>query len=358
MFTIIAGTRPEIIKLAPVYFALKNQNINVCWIHSGQHNCDTYDFFGIRPDEKINLKRKSNSLSELTSLLIEKLNKLYLFKLSNKVIVHGDTTTAFCASLVSYYNKKKVFHIESGLRTHKDEPFPEEKNREMIARLSNLNFSPTNEAKQNLINEGIDENKIFVTGNTIVDATLYAKSKINDYSESESKNILVTAHRRENWNKGIANICKALNLIASSYNNINIIFPVHPNPAIKNIVKNEVKIDKIKICEPFNYGKMIETICNSWLVLTDSGGIQEECITLQKPVLVLREETERKEIIELGAGRLVGTDTNKICEYFNKIYHNESFYQSMQIPIEKNPYGDGKASEKIASRLLQETTSL
>ena len=351
MFTIIAGTRPEIIKLAPLYFALQKQNVNVCWIHSGQHDADTYDFFGIKPDEKINLNRKSNSLSELTSLLVEKLSNLHLFKLSNNIIVHGDTTTAFCSSLASYYTKKKVFHVESGLRTHKDEPFPEEKNREMIARLSNLNFAPTNEAKQNLINEGIKENKIVVTGNTIVDATLYAKSKIKTNTQDEVKTILVTAHRRENWGQGMQNICKALNVIGESYKDIKIIFPVHPNPELKKIIKKEIISEKIELCNPFDYGNMIEKLCKSWLVITDSGGIQEECVTLQKPVLVLRNTTERQEVIDMKAGMLVGTDINHICSSFNKLYHDKNLYDSMLLPLEKNPYGDGTASQKIAEIL-------
>lgn len=353
MFTIIAGTRPEIIKLAPVYLELKKRNVKICWIHSGQHNLDTYSFFGIEPNECLNLQRKSNSLSELTSLILSKLEESHFFKLSKNIIIHGDTTTALCAAIASYYSKKNLYHVESGLRTFQDEPFPEEKNREIIARLTNMNFAPTEMAKNNLIKEGIPENKILVTGNTIVDSTLYAKSKFSNLSICEKRTVIVTAHRRENWGEGIKNICKALNIMGESHKDIEIIFPVHPNPELKKTIKQHILSNKINLCDPFDYGSMIEKICKSWLVITDSGGIQEECVTLQKPVLVLRNTTERNEVIDLGAGRLVGTDITLICSTFNKIWNDTLLYNSMKLPLEKNPYGDGKASERIANYLNQ-----
>lgn len=353
MFTIVAGTRPEIIKLAPVYIQLKKHNFKTCWIHSGQHNLDTYSFFGIEPNECLNLNRKSNSLAELTSLILLKLEESYFFKLSQNIIVHGDTSTALCAALASYYNKKNLFHVESGLRTFKDEPFPEEKNRELIARLTKINFAPTEIAKSNLIKEGIPENKIHLTGNTIVDATLYSKSKLANSNLYEKRTVLVTAHRRENWGDGIKNICKSLNIIGESHKDIDIIFPVHPNPELKKTIKQEIIAKNIILCNPFDYGTMIEKICKSWLVITDSGGIQEECVTLQKPVLVLRNNTERNEVIDLGVGRLVGTDVTLICSTFNKLWNDASLYKSMKLPPEKNPYGDGKASERIVEILRQ-----
>ena len=350
MFIIIAGTRPEIIKLAPIYFEFKKRKIDIKWIHSGQHNCETYNFFNIVPDEVLVLKRNSQNLSELTSLLIDQLSCSNLLLNSTTVLVHGDTTTALASSLVAFYNNKKLVHIESGLRTYKRDPFPEEKNREIISRLADMHFSPTEDARNNLIREGIKKESIFVVGNTIVDATLYAKSQIKE--DPCGKLVLVTAHRRENWGSGIKNICKALNLIANSHQDVNILFPVHPNPKIKEIVQNEIKVNRIKICDPLNYGEMINSISNSWLVLTDSGGIQEECITLQKPVLVLRETTERSEVIDLGGGILVGTDVGKICEFFNRIYHQESFYKSMQIQLDKNPYGKGDSAGSIVEIIL------
>jgi UDP-N-acetylglucosamine 2-epimerase (non-hydrolysing) len=351
MFVIVAGTRPEIIKLAPIYFQFKKRKIEIKWIHSGQHDCETYKFFNIVPDEVLVLERSKHTLSELTVLLIDQLSSSKFLLNCDTVLVHGDTTTAMAASLVSFYNGKKLIHIESGLRTYKRDPFPEEKNREIISRLADMHFSPTEDAKKNLIREAVKEENIFVVGNTIVDATLYAKSQVKE--ESFEKRVLVTAHRRENWGCGIENICKALNLIVASHQDVDVLFPVHPNPRIKEIVQNEIKVDRIKICDPLNYGEMINAISNSWLVLTDSGGIQEECITLQKPVLVLRETTERKEVIDLGGGILVGTDVNKICEFFNRIYHQKSFYKSMQIPLDKNPYGNGDSAESIVEIILR-----
>jgi UDP-N-acetylglucosamine 2-epimerase (non-hydrolysing) len=350
MFVIVAGTRPEIIKLAPVYFEFKKRKIDIKWIHSGQHNCETYEFFKIVPDEILHLDRKQNTLSELTSLLLDKLSKSNLFLNAGSVLVHGDTTTAFTASLVAFYNNKKIIHIESGLRTYKKDPFPEEKNREIISRLADMHFSPTENAKSNLIKEGIKSESIFVVGNTIVDATLFAKSQVQEVCAD--KLVLVTAHRRENWETGISNICKALNLIGSTHRDIKILFPVHPNPLIRKIVQDEIIADNISIVNPLNYGEMIRTISNAWLVLTDSGGIQEECVTLQKPVLVLRETTERDEVIKLGAGVLVGTNINKICEFFNRIYKQENFYKSMQIGLSDNPYGNGKSSQSIVEIIM------
>ena len=349
MFVIVAGTRPEIIKLAPIYFEFKKRKIDIKWIHSGQHNCETYEFFKIVPDEILQLDRKQNTLSELTSLLLDELSKSNLFLNASKVIVHGDTTTALASSLVAFYNNKKIIHIESGLRTYKKDPFPEEKNREIISRLADMHFSPTENAKNNLIKEGIKSESIFVVGNTIVDATLFAKSQVQE--SCADKLVLVTAHRRENWETGIANICKALNLIGSTHNNIKILFPVHPNPLIRKIVQDEIIAENISLVNPLSYGEMIGAISKAWLVLTDSGGIQEECVTLQKPVLVLRETTERNEIIELGAGILVGTNISKICEFFNRIYNQESLYRSMQVKLDDNPYGNGKSSELIVDIL-------
>ena len=351
MFTIVAGTRPEIIKLAPVYFELKNKDLKPCWIHSGQHNSDTYRFFDITPDEFLRLDRKSNSLSELTSSILAKFDESAIFKSSKNIIVHGDTTTALCAALFAYYNKKNVFHVESGLRTYQEEPFPEEKNRELIARLTCMNFAPTEVAKNNLIKEGIPENKILVTGNTIVDSTLYAKSKFSNLTQHKKRTVIVTAHRRENWGEGIKNICKSLNMIGESHAEIEIIFPVHPNPELKKTINQEIVSENITLCEPLDYGEMLEKINQSWLVITDSGGIQEECVTLQKPVLVLRNTTERNEVITLGAGKLVGTDVTLICSTFNKLWNDSKLYSSMKLPLDKNPYGDGKAADKIVEYL-------
>ena len=351
MFTIIAGTRPEIIKLAPVYFELKKRNVTVNWIHSGQHNADTYKFFDIEPDEILSFNRTTNSLSELTSQLLLKLDESVTFKTSKNIIVHGDTSTAFCTALASYYQKKNLFHVEAGLRTFQSEPFPEEKNREMIARFATINFSPTEQARDNLIKEGIPIDKIVVTGNTIVDAALFAISKF-EVNKGGDKLVVVTAHRRENWGEGIQNICKALNLICETHQNVKVLFPVHPNPELKKTIQNAITSKKITLCEPLDYGQMLQAIHNAWLVLTDSGGIQEECITLQKPVLVLRNTTERKEVIDLGAGKLVGTDITAICSSFNKLWNDIELYDSMKITIDKNPYGDGTASKKIVDVLL------
>lgn len=362
----IIGTRPEAIKMAPVIKSLMNYSEEVESIVcvTGQHRemlDQALKIFGIVPDYDLNLMNPNQSLSRLTANVLTALDEVITIEKPDWVLVQGDTTTAMVASLVAYYHRIKLGHVEAGLRTNdKFQPFPEEINRRIADILADAYFAPTENSRMNLLNEGIRSESIVVTGNTVVDALMMISERVAGQPldagiNSSIKNkllILVTVHRRESFGKPLENICKALAKIALRYQDkIQIVYPVHLNPNVRKTVYEILSgIPNISLIEPVNYEELVGLMSNAYLIMTDSGGIQEEAPSLHKPVLVLRDRTERPEAIEAGAAKLIGTDFDRIClETIRLIEEPESYYH-MSNAI--NPYGDGRASQRIVQFLL------
>ena len=320
------------------------------------------DFFAIKPDYDLDVMQQNQSLQQLTSRMLSKMEAVFKDFDPNYVFVHGDTTTAMVASLGAFYHGAKVCHVEAGLRTNnKLAPFPEEINRQIIGRITDYHFAPTQLAKENLLKENIDENSIFVTGNTVIDSLLFSVDKVkrepSNYilklkSEIENKNvILVTGHRRENHGEGFKRICKALKRLAIEFNEVLIIYPVHLNPNVQAIVNEELSdIQNIMLIKPMSYPDFVWLMNSSKIILTDSGGVQEEAPSLDKPVLVMRDVTERPEAIKIGTAKLVGTDEGLIYLSLKRLLKDEGLYQ--EFSQKKNPYGDGKAAIKIVDFLI------
>tara|TARA_X000000950_G_C13919128_1_gene662436 strand:+ start:1005 stop:2126 length:1122 start_codon:yes stop_codon:yes gene_type:complete len=360
---IIFGTRPEAIKMAPLVKKFNNFSnkfsTRVCVTAQHRKMLDqVLDFFSIVPDYDLDLMTPSQSLYSLTSLIILSLrNVLEEFK-PDYVFVHGDTTTTMVASIASFYNQSKLCHVEAGLRTNnKNSPFPEEINRQITGRLADFHFAPTNQSKINLIKENIKNESILVTGNTVIDALLDSTKKIKNYSSAninlisskinkDDKLILVTGHRRENHGVGFQNICSALKEIAITNKNLKIVYPVHLNPNVVNPVKKYLSgLPNIILIDPVPYPDFVWLMMNSFLIITDSGGVQEEAPSLGKPVLVMRENTERPEAVEEGTVILVGTNKDLIVSETLDLVNNEIRYKKMSEL--HNPYGDGKACDRI-----------
>jgi UDP-N-acetylglucosamine 2-epimerase (non-hydrolysing) len=272
------------------------------------------------------------------------------------ILVQGDTTTTFAASLAAFYHKIKIGHVEAGLRTkNKYSPFPEEMNRTLVSCLADIHFAPTEWARENLLTEGIDPKNIFVTGNTVIDALLWILEKNSEVdlgvNLDNKKTILLTAHRRENFGRPLQNICEALKILIDGNSSIQIVYPVHPNPNIRDVVIKKLgEIDRIHLIEPLDYMHFVHLINRSYLILTDSGGIQEEAPSLGKPVLVLRNETERPEGIQAGTVKIVGTEIDRIVESVEKLLSDHTEYEKMAKA--SNPYGDGHSSDRIVSIVL------
>ncbi len=351
--SIIIGTRPEAIKLAQVYLTLKLcKKINLRLILTGQHTDlvnQVLNIFEISADNNLNLMKKNQSLEYLTQGIMEGLSDEFKKYPPNLLLVQGDTTTAFVSSLFAFYNKIPIGHLEAGLRTDNlYSPYPEEANRRLISQIATIHFAPTEKAKNNLIINGINKN-IFITGNTVIDSllkTLKTIDKIPKFAKENEKLILVTIHRRENQGEKLKNIATSLKKIINEFSDVRLLLPLHPNPKIRetliDYLNNE---DRINLVEPLDYKSLIAAMNESYLLLTDSGGLQEEAPTLGKPILVLRENTERQEIIESGGGILVGTDSNSILKEVKSLLQNKSKYERMSNI--SNPYGDGKASKRI-----------
>ncbi|MBI5248667.1 MAG: UDP-N-acetylglucosamine 2-epimerase (non-hydrolyzing) [Desulfomonile tiedjei] len=361
----IVGTRPEAIKMAPVIHELERHagvvESMVC--STGQHNemlGQMLRLFGISSDCDLDVMRPNQTLSELTSRIITSLDSFVSRQQPDWIVVQGDTTTVMAAALVAFYHRIKVAHVEAGLRTwDKFQPFPEEINRKVADAISDMHFAPTLAAKNNLMREGISESSIFVTGNTVIDAALLALHQ--DYSwvqgplrgiPMDKRLILVTAHRRENHGEGIKGICRALKEIASErIEDVHIVYPVHLNPNIMQPVETYLGgIENISLTPPLDYFSLVNLMSLSYLVLTDSGGIQEEAPSLGKPVLVMRDKTERPEGVEAGTARLVGTNPDRIIKEATKLLDNPTEYEAMARAV--NPYGDGQASRRIVEALL------
>lgn len=358
---IIIGTRPEAIKMAPVIKKFKENNKFNCYVlATGQHQkiCDDVLLsFGIEPDFRLNVMTPGQTLASLTCKLIDGITEILEKNNFDIVLVHGDTTTAYCGAVASFYNHIPVGHVEAGLRSFDFEaPFPEEFNRVSIDSFASFHFAPTEMAKNNLLNENINEKNIVITGNTAIDALMLSIS--DEYSDEviewvgSSKLILLTAHRRENQGNGFKNIFYAVDFLTKKYNDIKVVYPMHPNPLIRELAKEIFKDNKkVLLIEPQVVESFHNLMNHSYIILTDSGGIQEEAPSLKKPVLVLRDVTERPEGIEAGTLKLVGTDKNTIINEASKLLDNDAEYSKMANSI--NPYGDGKASERIVNYLVK-----
>jgi len=363
---VVIGTRPEAIKMGLLVKHLKQTaGIECTLIVTAQHRSmldSALEIFGITADIDLNLMTKNQTLSNLTTLIIKNLASIFYKKKPDLVIVQGDTTTTLASALAAFYQKIPVAHVEAGLRTwDKYSPFPEEINRRLTDEISYYHFAPTLSNKENLVNENIPKENIYVTGNTAIDALFYVHTKVKkdpphikhlDTVILARKYILVTAHRRENFGLNMKEICRSINYIAAKFPDIAVIFPVHKNPNVQNVVQKHVnKLPNIHLIPPLNYESFVYLMSNSYLILTDSGGIQEEAPSLGIPVLVLRDVTERKEAVKAGTVNLVGTNYNKIIEEAITLITDDSVYQKMASI--QNPYGDGTATQTIIKILLE-----
>ena len=356
----IFGTRPEAIKMAPLVKELeKRKEIKSIVCVTAQHRemlDQVLNVFDIKPDYDLNIMKQGQTLSEITSRVLLGLEEVIQREQPNIILVHGDTSTTFAGALAAFYNQVDIGHVEAGLRTYnKYSPFPEEMNRQMVDRMTDMFFAPTLVSKNNLLKENIDEDKIYVTGNTAIDAMKYTvkdnyKHELFDWL-GDSKFILLTAHRRENLGKPMYNIFKAIKRIVLENSDVKVIYPIHMNPKIREIAK-EVLGDntRVKIIEPLEVFDFHNFINRSYLILTDSGGIQEEAPSLGKPVLVLRDTTERPEGIDAGTLKLVGTDEETIYEETMNLLHNTLEYEKMSKAV--NPYGDGTTSIQIVDAII------
>ena len=357
----IFGTRPEAIKMAPLVKELdsrKEIKSIVCVTAQHREMLDqVLNIFKIKPDYDLNIMKQGQSLSEITSRVLLGLEEVIKKEEPNIILVHGDTTTTFAGALAAFYNKVDIGHVEAGLRTYdKYSPFPEEANRIMVDRITDMYFAPTEVSKNNLLKENIEESKIYVTGNTAIDAMKYTIS--DNYENSifdwvgDSKLILLTAHRRENLGEPMYNIFKAVKRLVNDNNDIKVIYPIHLNPLVRKIA-NEVfeDNDRIKLIEPLEVVDFHNFINKSYFILTDSGGIQEEAPSLGKPVLVLRDTTERPEGITAGTLKLVGTNEDDIYNEATILLNNKSEYDKMSKA--SNPYGDGNTSKYIVDAIIE-----
>ena len=366
---LVFGTRPEAIKMAPLAIALKALNnefeTKVCV--TGQHRemlDQVLSLFELEPDFDLNLMKPGQTLADITSGVLTGLNEVFDTWLPDVILVHGDTATTFAASLAAYYHKVQVGHVEAGLRTGDIySPWPEEANRQLTSVLTQYHFAPTQNSYDNLIKENIDATNIVITGNTVIDALLTVKEKVEtdqdmqarfaqqfDFLDASKKLILVTGHRRENFGQGFEDICLALANIAQKNPEVQIVYPVHLNPNVQKPVNELLSgIDNIKLIEPQDYLPFVYLMNKSYLILTDSGGIQEEAPSLGKPVLVMRDTTERPEAVSAGTVKLVGTNPVVIENSVMELLENQDLYKKMTEA--HNPYGDGTACQQIINFL-------
>ncbi|PKP56059.1 UDP-N-acetylglucosamine 2-epimerase (non-hydrolyzing) [Candidatus Atribacteria bacterium HGW-Atribacteria-1] len=361
----IFGTRPETIKMFPIISQIKKYPhlIDYRIIVSGQHRemlDQMLEIFQINPDYDLNIMEQGQSLSNITNNSLLGIEKILKKEKPSMVLVQGDTTTTFAGALAAFYQKIRIGHVEAGLRTHnKYYPFPEEVNRHITSILADLNFAPTRQSCENLLSEGVKREDIFISGNTVIDSLflmikenyIFREPLLKDKKILEKKIILVTMHRRENWGEPLRETCRAINKIMNEHSNAFVIFPLHKNPEISRNVKEILQNRKnILLLDTLDYDDMINLMSKSYIILTDSGGIQEEAPSLGKPVLVLRNETERPEAVKAGVVKLIGTDEERICSEVDSLLNSREKYMEMSKSI--NPYGDGKASERIVKKIL------
>ena len=372
---LVFGTRPEAIKMAPVYQALK-QRLNefetmICVTAQHREMLDqVLNLFKIKVDVDLDLMKEGQDLFDITSSVLIGIRNILKMHQPDIVLVHGDTTTAFATALACFYNNTPVWHVEAGLRTYNFRaPFPEEFNRQLVSKLSEIHFAPTELAKKNLLVEGVKDATIIVTGNTVIDALFSTLDIIkNDKNKRlaiidelnthlpfdwmKNKFILITGHRRENFGDGFRDICLALRELAIRHSNVQFVYPVHLNPSVREPVNRILKdSNNMHLIAPLGYEPFVYLLNQCHFVVTDSGGIQEEAPSLAKPVLVLREVTERPEAVTAGTVVLVGSDKKSITENVSRLLEDENFYSRMAVA--HNPYGDGNASERIVAMLLQ-----
>jgi UDP-N-acetylglucosamine 2-epimerase (non-hydrolysing) len=356
----VFGTRPEALKMAPVIEAFHGQKqFKVLTCLTGQHRemvDQVLRLFRIKTDFDLNLMEKGQTLGDLTARVFGKMEEVFNKVKPDLLFVQGDTTTAFAVALKAFYSRIPVAHIEAGLRTFdKYQPFPEEINRVLISHLADYHFPPTAAARSNLLREGVPLTRIHVTGNTVVDALKSIRPKLRSASlpvlkkvDPSRKPILVTAHRRESFGKPLAEVCKALKDLVRKHPDIEIIYPVHLNPNVQRTVRKALQgTPRVHLIEPLDYVEFLLIMDRSYLILTDSGGVQEEAPSFRKPVLVMREVSERMEGVKAGLAKLVGTDRKKIVREASRLIASRRAYRTMTG--KKNPYGDGRASERILS---------
>lgn len=365
---IVFGTRPEAIKMAPLVLALANDpafETRVCVTAQHREMLDqVLRLFNIVPDYDLDIMRPDQGLTEITSRILIGMKPVLSAFRPDVVLVHGDTTTTFATSLASFYQQIPVGHVEAGLRTGDLlSPWPEEANRKLTGHLASFHFAPTENARQNLMREGLSADRIFVTGNTVIDALLWVRDRVMkndalratleqryDFIDPQKKLILVTGHRRESFGDGFERICSALARIALENPQVQVVYPVHLNPNVSEPVKRILSgIANITLIDPQDYLPFVYLMNRAWIILTDSGGIQEEAPSLGKPVLVMRDATERPEAVTAGTVRLVGTDADAIQAAVSQLLNNVDEYQRMSRA--HNPYGDGQACRRIISAL-------
>lgn len=360
---IVIGTRPEAIKLAPVvHEAIKTQMFKVFVVVTGQHR-EMLDqmirHFDLVVDEDLRIMKEDQSLCDVTTAALDGLNEIIHRERPDCVIVQGDTTTTFCGALSAFYQSIPVAHVEAGLRSYdRQQPFPEEVNRCLTTQVTDFHFAPTSRARDNLLREGIAKKNIWVTGNTAIDALFYTLVNTESVvdTESASRTILLTAHRRENHGKPMESICSAVLKLVERYSDLNVVYPVHLSPRVRKIVYPLLgNHNRIKLIEPLDYKEFVKEMNKAYLLLTDSGGVQEEAPSLGKPVLILREVTERPEAIEAGTAISVGTDQKKIFREACRLLDDDDHYKAMAEA--KNPFGNGTSARQIIQILAKNVKS-
>ncbi|MGN0150000.1 MAG: non-hydrolyzing UDP-N-acetylglucosamine 2-epimerase [Clostridia bacterium] len=360
----VFGTRPEAIKMAPLALELKKyENIESKVCVTAQHRQmldQVLEIFNIKPDYDLDIMKERQTLVGITSRVLEGLDEVIKKEKPDIVLVHGDTSTSFVAALAAFYNQVKVGHVEAGLRTYdKYSPFPEEMNRQLTGRISDLNFSPTEQNRQNLLKENVSDDIIYITGNTVIDALKttvrddykFKDEVLNNIDFENKRVIIVTAHRRENLGEPLKNICNALKQIVTEYEDVELVYPVHLNPAVRETAFGILgDVDRVHLIDPLDVEELHNAMARSFLVMTDSGGIQEEAPALAKPVLVLRRETERPEAVAAGTVKIAGVDKDTIVKLAKELLDDETAYNKMAHAA--NPYGDGEASRRTVEAIL------
>lgn len=361
----VFGTRPDAIKMSPVVLELQRfpDKVEVIVAVTGQHRemlHQVLDVFQIKPRYDLDIMKTKQTLAEITMRALDGLERVILKECPDIVLAQGDTTTTFVAALAAFYNKVAIGHVEAGLRTdNKYDPFPEEINRRLTSVLADLHFAPTPAARENLLAEGVPDNKIFVTGNTVIDALLSVAERpwefddptLSRLDKDGHRIILVTAHRRENWGEPMQRICSAIKNIVEAFPDTVVVFAVHKNPIVREIVFPALQdVERVYLIEPPDYVPFVHLLKRAHLILTDSGGVQEEAPSLGKPVLVMRRTTERPEGVEAGTAMLTGTDSEAVFSAAAKLLTDSDAYNKMARA--SNPYGDGHASVRIREALF------
>lgn len=359
----VVGTRPEAIKMAPVILGLKKETwADVRVLATAQHRQlldQVMFFFGITPDIDLNIMQPNQALSTLTARLLIEMDKVLLIEKPDVVLVQGDTTTVMTVALACFYHRIPLGHVEAGLRTWDiQNPFPEEANRVIAGKLATWHFAPTQGSRQNLLSDGIDDKNVVVTGNTVIDALLMSAERnipLGISLDESRRMVLVTSHRRENFGEPFRNICRALRKLGEDNKEVQFLYPVHPNPNVKEVAYEFLSsLENFILCEPLDYAPFVAAMKKAYLIITDSGGVQEEAPALGKPVIVLRDETERPEAVVEGVVKLVGPNFDRIVKEVQLLLDDEEAYASMARGV--SPYGDGKATDRIVDTLRKHFT--